>query len=74
MRRMLYGFLSFGVLALLIVAAVAVGVEARWRAVVPTVLAIVWVRRFAPREAALGARRRRASGRCRKSDGHSSSM
>ena len=43
MRRMLYGFLFFGVLALLIVAAVAVGVEARWRAVVPTVLAIVWV-------------------------------
>jgi hypothetical protein len=43
MRRMLYGFLFFGVLALLIVAAVAVGVEARWWAVVPTVLAIVWV-------------------------------
>ena len=43
MRRMLYGILFVGVLALLIVATVAVGVEAHWWAVVPAVLAIAWV-------------------------------
>ena len=43
MRRMLYGFLFFGVLALLIVATIVVFVEARWWAVIPAVLAIAWV-------------------------------
>ena len=43
MRRMLYGFLFLGILALLIAATVAVFVEARWWAVVPAVLAIAWV-------------------------------
>ena len=43
MRRMLYGFLFFGVLALLIVATIVVFVEARWWAAIPAVLAIAWV-------------------------------
>ena len=43
MRRMLYGLLFFGVLALLVVATVVVSVVAHWWAVVPLVLAIGWV-------------------------------
>ena len=43
MSRLLYGFLYFGVLALLIVATVVVFVEARPWAVVPALLAIGWV-------------------------------